>query len=172
MGEQRSYSAIAVQDLRRLSRIVRGEREEFFQRHPEWAILYRRRVLCSALCGEAASHVLNGITGFEEFFALTFYAQQADAPFPVQHESRLDFGKSKFGRPPSLPETYRGRRVVLQGRAIEARPDEDPLGALQRYLSAAATPTARELAAGSVVMLEPEPFLGVQAWPALLLGSR
>ena len=161
-----------MQDLRRLSRLVRGEREEFFQRHPEWALLYRRRVLCSALCGEAATHLINGITGFEEFLVLSFYAQQADAPFPVHHESRLDFGKSRFGRHPSLPDTYRGRRVLLQGRAIEARPDEDPLGALQRYLSAAATPTARELATGSVVLLEPETLLGVQAWPALMLASH
>jgi len=172
VSEERSYKAITGQDLRRLARIVRGEREEYFQRHPEWAILYRRRVLCSALCGEAATHSLNGITGFAEFVALTFYAQQADAPFPVHHESRVDFGKSKFGRHPALPETYLGRRVVAQGRAIDARPDDDPVAALQRYLSAAATPTAKELASASVVLLEPETLLGVQAWPALLLGPR
>ena len=171
MSEERSYSTITAQDLRRLSRIVRGEREEYFQRHPEWAILYRRRVLCSALCGDAASHFVNGITGFQEFVALTFYAQQADAPYPVHRVSRLDFGKSKFGRHPTLPDTYRGRRVVTQGRAIDARPDEDPLAALQRYLSGAATPTAKDLAAASVVMLEPEPFLGVQVWPALHFGE-
>ena len=172
MSQERSYGTITAQDLRRLARIVRMEREDFFLRHPEWAILYRKRVVCSALCGDAASHYLNGVTGFEEFVALSFYAQQSDAPFPVHQVSRHDFGKSRFGRHPGLPDTYRGRRVVLQGRAIDARPDDDPLAALQRYLAAAGTPTAKDLASASLVMLEPEPFLGMQAWPALMLGRR
>jgi len=170
VSEERSYGTIIAQDLRRLTRIVRMEREDFFLRHPEWAILYRKRVVCSALCGDAASHYLNGVTGFEEFVVLSFYAQQSDAPFPVHQVSRHDFGRSRFGRHPALPDTYRGRRVVLQGRAIDARPDEDPLAALQRYLAAACTPTAKDLASASLVMLEPEPFLGMQAWPALMLG--
>lgn len=169
VSEDRSHTPITVQDLRRLARIARSERDDFFARHPEWSILYRKRMLCSALYGDAATHFLNGVTGLEEFFVVTFYSQQPDAPFPVHHRSRHDFGKSKFGRHRALPETYRGRRVQLQGRAIDARPDEDPLTALQRYLAAAATPTAKEVASGSVVMLEPETFLGVQAWPTLML---
>jgi hypothetical protein len=40
---------------------------------------------------------------------------------------------------------------------------------LQRYLRAGASPTARELAATTIVLIGPEAWLGMLAWPALLL---
>ena len=92
-------------------------------------------------------------------------------PFPFQRITYADFGKSKFGRTPDLPETYQGRRVELQGRSIDAVPVDDPLVALQRYLKAGASPSARELASKAIVLLEPDSLLGVVAWPTLALPS-
>jgi hypothetical protein len=172
MDSTRSYARITRSDLRRLKRLADEDREDLFSRHPEWALLYRKRTLCIALGGGEALHYLNGITGVREFQVWTFYAQHAEAPFPFQRTTHADFGASKFGRAADAPETYAGRRVVLQGRSIEARPSDDPLEALQRYLQAGATPTARELASKAVVLIDPEELLGMEAWPSLVLPPR
>ena len=136
MADTRSHARITRVDLKRLVRLAQEERDDFFTRHPEWAILYRKRILCAALCGDSALHYLNGITGVSEFQVWTFYAENSEASFPPHHVSHLDYGESKFGRNAALPESYKGRRVELQGRSLDARPDEDPLEALQRYLKA------------------------------------
>ena len=172
MADTRSYARITWQDLKRLIRLAQEEREDFFARHPEWAILYRKSILCTALGGDGALHYLNGITGVDEFQVLTFYAENSEAPFPPQHVSHLDYGKSKFGRSASLPASYEGLRVELRGRSLQAKPGDDPLEALQHYLKARASPTARELAGKAVVLLEPEEFFGVEAWPSLVLPPR
>jgi hypothetical protein len=172
MDSSRSYARITRPDLRRLERLADEDRDDFFSRHPEFALLYRNRMLCIALCGSAALHYLNGITGVREFQVWTFYAEHAEAPFPFQRVTHADFGASKFGRAPDAPETYAGRRVALQGRSIHALPSDDPLEAVQRYLKAGATPTAKELATKAVVLLDPEELLGVEAWPSLVLPPR
>jgi hypothetical protein len=61
---------------------------------------------------------------------------------------------------------------VLRGRSIDALPIDDPLEAIQRYLRARASPIARELAAKAVVLIDPEPLLGMEAWPSLVLPPR
>jgi hypothetical protein len=172
MDSARSHARITKADLRRLARIAHQDREDFFERHPEWAILYRKRLLGTALCGNGALHYLNGITGVDRFEVVAFYAGHADAAFPFQRVSHADFGEPKFGRGVDPPETYEGLRVTLQGRSIEGGPGDDPLEAIQRYLKAGATPTARELTRKAVVMLEPEELLGIEAWPSLVLPPR
>jgi hypothetical protein len=172
MDSARSYARITKADLKRLARIAEEDREDFFERHREFALLYRKRLLCVALGGGGALHYLNGVTGVREFQVWSFYAQHAEAPFPVHQVSHTDLGESKFGRGVDLPETYKGRRVVLQGRSIDALPGDDALEALQRYLRAGASPTARELAAKAVVLLEPDALLGMEAWPSLVLPPR
>ena len=172
MADARSHARITRTDLKRLARLAQEEREDFFDRHPEWAILYRKRMLCAALGGDGALHYLNGITGVGEFQVWTFYAENSEAAFPPYHSSHLDYGVSKFGRDSTLPESYEGLRVVLQGRSLDAATGDDPLEAVQRYLKARATPSARELAAKAVVLLEPEELLGVEAWPSLVLPPR
>jgi len=172
MDSARSYARITKIDLRKLGRLAHDDREDFFGRHPEWAILYRRRILCVALCGSAALHYLNGITGVRQFDVWTFYAEHPEAAFPHQRVTHLDYGESKFGRGTDLPETYRGRRVVTQGRSVAASPADDPLEVLQRYLRAGATPTSRELARRAVVLIEPAEMLGLEAWPSLVLPPR
>jgi hypothetical protein len=172
MHDTRSYARITRTDLKRLVRLAQDERDDFFTRHTEWAILYRKRILCAALCGDGALHYLNGITGVSEFQVWTFYAENSEAAFPPYHVSHLDYGESKFGRGANLPESYKGLRMVVQGRSLDAATGDDPLEALQRYLRARATPSARELAARAVVLLEPDELLGVEAWPSLVLPPR
>src|SRR5262249_44701811 len=101
-----------------------------------------------------------------------FYAENSEAAFPPYHTSHLDYGESKFGRDADLPDSYKGLRVVLQGRSLDAATGDDPLEALQRYLKARATPSARDLAAKALVLLEPDEFLGIEAWPSLVLPPR
>ncbi|MGH8666764.1 MAG: hypothetical protein ACREUX_21080 [Burkholderiales bacterium] len=169
MPDEKSYERITRNDLKRLLSIARQEREDFFSRHKEYAILYGKRVLCAALCDGAALHFTNGQTGVRTFDVFTFYAEHPEASFPHWHEERYDFGPGrKFGRLPDAPESFRGRPVNLAGRSIEASPADDPIEALQYYLRRGASPVARRLAEQAVVLLEPEKLMGYVAWPTLV----
>ncbi len=172
MDPSRSYERITKADLRRLARIAQENRDDFFSRHPEFALLYRKRLLCAALADDAALHYMNGLTGFTEFSVWSFYAEHAEAPFPFQLVEHADYGLSKFRRAPDAPEGYTGRRVALHGRSIDAAPDDDPLAALQRYLRAGSTPSARELGQKGVVLIAPDALLGADAWPTLALPPK
>lgn len=164
----RSIEPITRRDLKRLAAIVRRERDDFFRLNGAWSLLYSKRLLCVALAGEAAVHALNATSGFVGFEVWSFYAMHPDAPFPSRRKAREDFGDSRFGRDPSLPETFRGRAVDVQGRSIDAKPGDDPVAALQHYLRLKATPTAKDLARQSLVLIDPEPLLGFEAWPTLV----
>jgi hypothetical protein len=166
---ERSFERITRTDLKKLARIARAEREDFFGRHPEWAMLYRRRLLCVALCNDAALHFVNGSTGVNVFDVWTFYAEHAEAPFPIRQLVKADFGESKFGRDPASSDAYRGRHVELRSRSLDCRPDDDPIEVLQRYLRSGQTPSARDLRDKAVVLIEPERFLGYAAWPSLAM---
>ena len=171
MSEKRSFERITKADLKKLARIAKAEREEFFERHPEWAMLYRKRVVCAALCKDSALHFVNGSTGVDVFDVWTFYAEHPEAPFPFQQLAKADFGKSKFGRDAANPEAYRGRRLALRGRSLDCKPGDDPIEGLQRYLRSGETTSARELREKALVLLEPERFLGYVVWPALAMQS-
>ncbi len=168
MTDTRSFAPITKSDLKKLARIARTEREDFFERHREWALLYRKRVLCAALCGDAALHFSNGSSGVEVFDVWTFYAEHAEAPFPLQQLVKADFGESKFGRD-AASVAYLGRQIALRGRSLDCRPGDDPIEVLQRYLRSGATPSARALREKAVVLIEPEAFLGYVVWPSLAM---
>jgi hypothetical protein len=165
----RSRERITKPDLKRLARIALDEREDFFGRHPEWALLYRKRVVASALCQEAALHFINGATGFAKFDLWTFYAEHSEAPFPHHVLSRRDFGKSRFGRDPDA-EGYEGRRIDLTGRSLPCEVTQDPVEVLQRYLQRGDTPSSRDLRQGAVILIEPEGYLGYVVWPTLVVS--
>lgn len=167
---ERSFQRITRADLKKLARLARAERDDFFGRHNEWAILYRKRIVCTALCQGAALHYINGTSGVSEFNVWTFYAEHPEAPFPFQQIAKLDFGKSRFGQDPVSPEAYQGRRVELQGRSLDCKPGDDPIEVLQQYLRGGDTPSARELRDQAVVLLEPERYLGYVVWPSLAVS--
>ncbi len=168
MADDRSYERITRADLKRLLKIARLEREDFFGRHKEYAILYRKRVLCSALCEDAALHYINGQTGVASFDVWTFYAEHPEAAFPRWHEDRYDFGGSRFGRLASAPESFKGRPVNLAARSIDASPADDPIEALQHYLRRASNPVPKRLAEKALVLIEPERLAGYLVWPTLV----
>lgn len=169
MGDGRCRETLTRRDLQRLAAIAKRSRTELLRLNAGLGLLYGRRFLCSVLAGEAGDHFINGLTGFEGFEVWCFFARHPEAPFPAHRHSREDFGESRFGPDPALPETFVGRAVDVQGRSIDGAPGEDPLRLLTEYLRGKATPTARELAAQTLVMIEPEPLLGFHAWPALAL---
>ena len=171
MSDERSFEPITKSDLRKIARIAHTERQDFFERHPEWAMLYRKRLICVALCEDAALHFVNGSTGVDVFDVWTFYAEHPEAPFPFQKLAKADFGKSKFGRDTARPDAYEGRRIELRGRSLDCKPGDDPIGVLQRYLRSGETPSARELRDKAVVLIEPERFLGYAVWPSLAMPS-
>lgn len=166
---ERSLERIRKSDLRRLARIARQERDDLFERHPEWALLYRKRVVGSALCQGAALHFINGTHGISDFDVWTFYAEHPEAAFPHHLVTHRDFGKSRFGRDPNAP-AYQGRRVDLTGRSLSCEPGADPVEALQTYLRRGETPSSRELRLKAVVLVEPEDYLGYVVWPTLVVS--
>ncbi|MBX9962785.1 MAG: hypothetical protein K2Y35_07015 [Burkholderiales bacterium] len=164
----RCTEPITRRDLKRIAGVARRERQDFFRLNPAWALLYGKRLLCVGLAGEAGAHAVNGVTGFERFEVWNFYAVHPDAAFPPHRKAREDYGDSHFGRDPALPDSFKGRAVDVQGRSIEAKPGDDPVAALQRYLRTKSTPTAAELARQNIVLLEPDALLGFEAWPTLI----
>ncbi len=169
MPIEASFERVGRADLKRLARIAADERDDFFSRHPEFALLYRKRLLCTALADDAALHYLNGVTGVSEFSVWSFYAAHPEAPFPFRRAGRADFGQSKFGRAADAPDGYLGRPVALHGRSVDVAPGSGPVEALQRYLKAGTTRSSRDLAQKAVVLIEPEQLLGAEVWPTLVL---
>ena len=167
MSEERSFERITKADLNRLARIARTEREEFFGRHPEWAMLYRKRLICVALCNDAALHFINGSTGVDVFDVWTFYAEHPEAAYPFHQLAKADLGKSKFGRDAANPDAYEGRRIELRSRSLDCKPGDDAIEVVQRYLRSGETTSARELRGKAVVLIEPKQFLGLVVWPSL-----
>ena len=160
--EGRSYAAIGADDLQKLARIARQDREAFFKEHPQWAKLYAHRVLCAALCQGAALHYIEHQTGVNDFDVYTFFWKHSARELPYRRLKSYDFGDSKFGRSSDRPD-FVGRRVDCLMRSIECRNEEDAAAAIRRYLVQGKTQTARLLAAKAVVMLEPD--CGKILWP-------
>jgi hypothetical protein len=165
----RSYERITREDLVRLARIARLDREELFARKPRYRAL-GERLICVALCQGAALHFVDDENGVKDFDVWTFYAAHPDDPaVPWRRRRAHDFGDPKFGRSPDRPD-FVGRHVDLLGRSLEVAEDLDPAAVLREYLSEGRTETARRLAAKAVVLLEPSDRLGAVIWPVGYVG--
>jgi hypothetical protein len=108
---------------------------------------------------------VNGQNGVKDFDVWSFYAQYDDWPFPARWRGTRDFGPSKFGRYSGDPPRYTGRRVDLLGRSLRVEPGADPAEVIRRYLAARRTRSAKELAAGAVILICPENRVGEVVWP-------
>jgi hypothetical protein len=158
-----SFKSVGVGDLRRLAALAMADRREFFKRHPDWARLYRARVLCTALCQGAALHFVRGDIGINDFDVYTFYANHPDRHWYAKRRRVVDFGNARFGQSIDKPR-FVGRRVDLLGRGIPAGLREEPARAIVRYLKSARTETARLLAKKAVVFIGPPKYLGQIIW--------
>ena len=163
VGEEgRSYLSLEPEDLERLAQIAIRDREDFFERYPEWAEAYADRVLCVALCQGGAQHHIDGKTGINDFDIYTFYRKNPRKRWYAKRLKAYDYGDGKFGQSLDQPD-WVGRRVDCMARAIEADEGEDVIPALQRYLREGSSETARLLAQKAVVLLDPD--CGTVPWP-------
>jgi|SRR3954452_16065255 hypothetical protein len=170
----RSYEVIEDADLARLARLARRDREQFFERRPE----YRDRLLCVALCQGAGLHYVDQalgskyLNGVKDFDVWTFFADVPGQRFPAdRRNTHQDFGVSRFGRwdgeGPRF-EHYEGRRVDLLMRALPVSPEANPIEAVRAWLAEAKTESARLLAAKGVVLIKPNKYRGRVIWPLRL----
>jgi hypothetical protein len=155
----RSYAPIGREDLVRLARIARLDREDFFARKTRYRAL-DERLICVALCQGAALHYVDGKSGVKDFDVWTFYAALSDhSGYPWRRRKAVDFGDPKFGPSPDKPD-FTGRHVDLLGRSLRTAGEVDPATILRRYLFEGETETARRLSEKAVVLLEPLEWLG------------
>jgi len=160
----RSFKKISDIDLICLGKIANIDRQNFYQRNPQTAVLYKDRLFAVALCQGGALHYLDGKNGIKDFDIYTFYVESPVRPFPYRRIGVADFGDPKFGTSDDSPN-FIGRRVDLIGRSLKQADPTDPIGSIQRYLSDQRTDTARFLSNKAVVMIEPNHLLGDIAWP-------
>jgi hypothetical protein len=161
--EGRSFEKITLDDLRKLASIASEDREAFFADHPDWASLYKDRLLAVTLCQGAAAHYLDGQRGVNDFDVYSFYAAHPSRPWYAKRNKPWDFGDSKFGRTLDRPD-YVGRRVDLLGRGIQYRQGEAPAVAIRRWLRTDRGQSARLLAQRPIVLLSPQERLGEVIW--------
>lgn len=166
-----SFQPIDLRDLNRLARLTKAEREDLFERHPDWAQRYGNGQLFTILTGASATHFSNAMSGFTSFELCSFHAEADGRDFPPMGRGCRDFGPSRHGREADAPETFQGRQVWLDQRPLAPVPELSALELLQQYIASGRTPTARRLRAGSAVFVEPEPMLGLLAWPALAINA-
>lgn len=162
---ERCYLPIDDAVLGRLAAIAAEDLQAFFRRNPRWDRLYRERVLCVALCQGAALHFVNGRNGVKDWDVWTFFRLHPEGPFPPRRRGESALGDPRFGRSMVRSE-YVGRPVDLIGRSIIADECEDPVTAVQRYLAAGSTQSARRLAEKAVVLLDPAQRCGEVVWPS------
>ena len=162
---KRSYRPLERTDLRRLLKLARDDRAEFFRKNEVWAAAYSDRVLCTALCQGAAMHYLDSTVGINDFDVYTFYAVNPVRRWCSRRRRSVDFGDPKFGVSEHTRREFIGRRVDLFGRDLPAPPGADPLCALRNYLRRPRSGTARELSSKGVILLEPSHRLGTVVWP-------
>ncbi len=168
MDSKRSFEKITKNDLKRLSKIAREDREIFFSRYLKWKKLYEKRIICVALCQGAALHYVNGKNGVKDFDVWTFYAEHPSGEkFPYRRHGYGDFGKSKFGRYPYDRDVFVGRCVDLFGRSIKCSLKAEPIKTLHDYLRKLRTKSAYELSKKAVVLLEPSNLSGKVVWPVI-----
>ena len=161
----RSLARIGRADLLRLAALAADAEADLFKRNPQGSGRYAGRLLGRALCQGAALHYVNKRNGVKDFDVWSFYAQYEDWPFPARWRGTRGFGLSRFGKYPSDPPRYSGRRVDLLGRSLPAEPGADPADVLRRYLAARRTDSAKALAAKAVVLVHPENRAGEIVWP-------
>lgn len=159
----RSFTTITRADLERLAVIAEYDRRDLFRRKPLLQ-LYRRRLICVALCQGAALHYVYGQTGVKDLDVWSFYVEHPTQPFPYRRRKEALFGDGRYG--PNPNPQFRSKTVDLIGRSISCTdPSDDPVAVLRRYLAAAQTPSSRELARQAAVIVAPAHLLATVAWP-------
>jgi len=157
---ERSQEPVTDEHLARLGRLVSRAHDELKQRRPELA----GTLVAGVLAQGAAAHRADPAAGVgvKDLDLWLFYAER-EGVRRVQERGRArvyDFGPSSLGRHPDDPATFRGRRVDVLMRTVEAPHGADPADIVRTWLARGTT---------SPTLLRQRPMILV--WPRSRLGE-
>lgn len=159
----RSIQQITIDDLKKIYRLAQTDIDDFFERKPEYAQLYKEKKVLVALCQGGALHYIDGKNGVKDFDVWFFYPQESK-PLPYRRRGTVDFGESKFGKF-SGDQGFVGRRIDVLMRSDKHFKEGEPAESIRRYLLSGSSKTSKALAEKAVVGLYPDPLLGEVLWP-------
>lgn len=158
---ERSQAPLTTTHLRRLADIAVTANTDLCTIRPD----LRGRLLAACLAQGAAAHLVYGSGGVKDLDIWLFYGQaQQGRPAPYRRNVAYDFGPSTLGRHPADdPARFAGRRVDVLCRTSPVRHDADPADAVRTWLAKPGI-SAQWLRKKPLVLLWPEPHLGVVVW--------
>ncbi len=155
--------------LRRLAIASQLDREAFFAEHPRWRRSYGDRVEAVVLAEGSRRQVEGGRVAPLEVW--TFFRHHPDGPFPTRRR-RVPAARDPWKRVLADP-SLAGRPLTLISVSLEADRFDDAEFVVRRYLMAGKTASAKRLAKGRVIMLEPASARGQEVWqPAETMNTE
>ena len=159
----RSQEAVTDEHLRRLGKLAARAHAELKAARPELA----GTLLAGVLAQGAAAHRVDpdaGI-GVKDFDLWLFYRKR-EGVRRVRERGRAkvyDFGPSSLGRHPDDPVEFRGRRVDVMTRTVDAPRGADPADIVRSWLArGAASPNL--LRQRPVILVWPRSRAGEVVW--------
>ncbi len=146
--------------LRRLAIAAQLDREAFFAEHPRWRRSYGDRVEAVVLA-EGSRRQVDG-SRVAPLEVWTFFRHHPDGPFPTRRR-RVPATRDPWKRVLSEP-SLTGRPLTLVSVSLEADRFGDAELVVRRYLMTGKTASARRLAKGRVIVLEPSHNRGQVVW--------
>jgi len=161
-----SYSAGV---LRRLAIAAQLDREAFFAEHARWRRSYGDRVEAVVLAEGSRRQVEGGRVAPLEVW--TFFRHHPDGPFPTRRR-RVPATRDPWKRVLAEP-SLAGRPITLVSVSLDADRFDDAELIVRRYLMTGKTASARRLAKGRVIVLEPASGRGQVVWqPAGMMDTE
>lgn len=152
--------------LRRLAIAAQLDREAFFAEHARWRRSYGDRVEAVVLA-EGTRRQVDG-SRVAPLEVWTFFRHHPDGPFPTRRR-RVPATRDPWKRILAEP-SLAGRPLTLVSVSIEADRFDDAELVVRRYLMTGKTTSARRLANGRVIMLEPAQTRGRAVWQPVGIG--
>ncbi len=152
--------------LRRLAIAAQLDREAFFAEHARWRRSYGDRVEAVVLAEGTRRQVDGGRVAPLEVW--TFFRHHPDGPFHTRRR-RVRAKRDPWKRILAEP-SLAGRPLTLVSVSIEADRFDDAELVVRRYLMTGKTTSARRLAKGRVIMLEPAQTRGRAVWQPAEIG--
>jgi len=155
--------------LRRLAIAAQLDREAFFAEHARWRRSYGDRVEAVVLAEGSRRQVEGGRVAPLEVW--TFFRHHPDGPFPTRRR-RVPATRDPWKRVLAEP-SLAGRPITLVSVSLDADRFDDAELIVRRYLMTGKTASARRLAKGRVIVLEPASERGHVVWqPAGMINTE